>query len=267
MSIALAFCPTANAQQADLLDKVNLYIGTADDYGQMTPGATVPYSQIQVCPDSKPRQHPGYDYEQSTISGFSINRLSGVGGSGCGGNVSLITAYGSRRLPTAAWPWSVSPSPTPSRPSCCSTPLLPSTRSMRHGSSRSRPRWDKAMLSAPTPADADAIASTTVSTPVRLSCSTRLPTAASVSPSPSCRHDMLKCVSSSLPALPTSWTRCRSRQYGARTSFRWWNALKGSGNGCSRRSRWKAERLTSRPSSIHLYIGRSTARSRSQTGT
>ena len=81
---------TTNAQQADLLDKVNLYIGTADDYGQMTPGATVPYSQIQVCPDSKPRQHPGYDYEQSTISGFSINRLSGVGGSGCGGNVSLM---------------------------------------------------------------------------------------------------------------------------------------------------------------------------------
>ena len=80
----------ASAQQADLLDKVNLYIGTADDYGQMTPGATVPYSQIQVCPDSKPRQHPGYDYEQSTISGFSINRLSGVGGSGCGGNVSLM---------------------------------------------------------------------------------------------------------------------------------------------------------------------------------
>ena len=78
------------AQQGSVLDKVNLYIGTADDYGQMTPGATVPYSQIQVCPDSKPRQHPGYDYEVPRISGFSINRLSGVGGSGCGGNVSLM---------------------------------------------------------------------------------------------------------------------------------------------------------------------------------
>ena len=54
------------------------------------PGATVPYGQIQVCPDSKPRQHPGYDFEVPTISGFSINRLSGVGGSGCGGNVSLM---------------------------------------------------------------------------------------------------------------------------------------------------------------------------------
>ena len=88
-AFALLFNIAANAQTS-LLDKVNLYIGTADDYGQMTPGATVPYSQIQVCPDSKPRQHPGYDYEQPAISGFSINRLSGVGGSGCGGNVSLM---------------------------------------------------------------------------------------------------------------------------------------------------------------------------------
>ena len=83
------FAPTY-AQMESLLDKVNLYMGTANDYGQMAPGATVPYSQIQVCPDSKPRQHPGYDYEVATISGFSINRLSGVGGSGCGGNVSLM---------------------------------------------------------------------------------------------------------------------------------------------------------------------------------
>jgi len=90
LAFAVLFSATANAQQNSLLDKVNLYMGTADDFGQMTPGATVPYGQIQVCPDSKPRQHPGYDYEVPTISGFSINRLSGVGGSGCGGNVSLM---------------------------------------------------------------------------------------------------------------------------------------------------------------------------------
>ena len=89
LAFAVLFCTTAYGQQS-AIDNVNLYIGTADDYGQMTPGATVPYSQIQVCPDSKPRQHPGYDYEVPTISGFSINRLSGVGGSGCGGNVSLM---------------------------------------------------------------------------------------------------------------------------------------------------------------------------------
>lgn len=73
-----------------LREKVNLFMGTANDYGQMAPGATVPFGMVQVCPDSNPRQHPGYDYEVPTISGISINRLSGVGGSGCGGNVSLM---------------------------------------------------------------------------------------------------------------------------------------------------------------------------------
>ncbi len=77
------------------LGDVNLFIGTANDYGQMTPGASVPYGMIQVCPDSNPRQHPGYDYEVDIISGFSINRLSGVGGSGCGGNVSLLPCVSS----------------------------------------------------------------------------------------------------------------------------------------------------------------------------
>ena len=90
MVVAFVVGTPMRAQQSAVLDKVNLYMGTADDYGQMAPGATVPYSQIQVCPDSKPRQHPGYDFEVPTISGFSINRLSGVGGSGCGGNVSLM---------------------------------------------------------------------------------------------------------------------------------------------------------------------------------
>ncbi|MBO7067995.1 MAG: glycoside hydrolase family 92 protein [Bacteroidaceae bacterium] len=92
LSFALLLCCIVSTRTSaqDVLDNVNLYIGTANDYGQMTPGACMPYSQIQVCPDSKPRQHPGYDYEVTQISGFSVNRLSGVGGSGCGGNVSLM---------------------------------------------------------------------------------------------------------------------------------------------------------------------------------
>ena len=64
LAFAALFSTTIFAQQSTLLDKVNLYMGTADDFGQMTPGATVPYSQIQVCPDSKPRQHPGYDWKR-----------------------------------------------------------------------------------------------------------------------------------------------------------------------------------------------------------
>lgn len=76
--------------QDDVLRSVNLFLGTADDYGQLAPGATVPFGQVQVCPDSRPRQHAGYDYEVPLVSGISLNRLSGVGGSGCGGNVSLM---------------------------------------------------------------------------------------------------------------------------------------------------------------------------------
>lgn len=90
LACSLLLTAPTDAQQSSVPDYVNLFLGTADDYGQMAPGATLPYSQIQVCADSHPRQHPGYDYEVPVISGFSINRLSGVGGSGCGGNVSLM---------------------------------------------------------------------------------------------------------------------------------------------------------------------------------
>lgn len=93
-TLLLALLPLWASASAPLVKDhtgdVNPFIGTAGDYGQMSPGAAVPYGMIQVSPDSKPRQHPGYDYEVTDISGFSINRLSGVGGSGCGGNVSLL---------------------------------------------------------------------------------------------------------------------------------------------------------------------------------
>lgn len=68
---------------------VNLFIGTSGDHGQCDPGATVPFGMVRVCPDSAPRSHAGYDYSESAISGISINRLSGVGCGGAGGNLSI----------------------------------------------------------------------------------------------------------------------------------------------------------------------------------
>ena len=85
---------SADADTTPAVNRVNLFLGTAGDNGQVAPGATVPFGMVQVCPDSDPRQHPGYDYEVSRISGISVNRLSGVGGSGCGGNVSLLPITG-----------------------------------------------------------------------------------------------------------------------------------------------------------------------------
>jgi len=71
---------------------VNLFIGTSGDNGQVDPGATVPFGMVRVCPDSDPRSHAGYDYSVDRISGISVNRLSGVGCSGAGGNFSIKPA-------------------------------------------------------------------------------------------------------------------------------------------------------------------------------
>lgn len=71
---------------------VNMFIGSAGDNGQMTPAATVPFGMISLCPDSNPGQHGGYDYNVTEISGISINRISGVGCRGVGGNLSILPA-------------------------------------------------------------------------------------------------------------------------------------------------------------------------------
>ncbi len=77
---------------------VNLFAGTSGDNGQVAPGATVPFGMICVCPDSDPRTHAGYDYAVPNISGISINRLSGVGCSGGGGNLRIRPALLSEKL-------------------------------------------------------------------------------------------------------------------------------------------------------------------------
>lgn len=68
---------------------VNLFIGTSGDNGQVAPGATVPFGMVCVCPDSDPHTHAGYDYAVTKVSGISVNRLSGVGCSGGGGNLRI----------------------------------------------------------------------------------------------------------------------------------------------------------------------------------
>lgn len=71
---------------------VKPFVGTAGDNGQVDPAACVPYGMIRIAPDSDPRTHVGYDYEVTKISGFSINRISGIGCSGAGGNLSIKPA-------------------------------------------------------------------------------------------------------------------------------------------------------------------------------
>ena len=77
---------------------VNLFIGTSGDSGQVAPGAAAPFGMVCVCPDNDPRSHAGYDYAVTKVSGISVNRLSGVGCSGGGGNLRIRPVAPSQEL-------------------------------------------------------------------------------------------------------------------------------------------------------------------------
>ena len=77
---------------------VNLFIGTSGDNGQVAPGAAAPFGMVCVCPDNDPRSHAGYDYAVTKVSGISVNRLSGVGCSGGGGNPRIRPVAPSQEL-------------------------------------------------------------------------------------------------------------------------------------------------------------------------
>ena len=77
---------------------VNLFIGTSGDNGQVAPGAAAPFGMVCVCPDNDPRSHAGYDYAVTKVSGSSVNRLSGVGCSGGGGNLRIRPVAPSQEL-------------------------------------------------------------------------------------------------------------------------------------------------------------------------
>ena len=95
-SLALVCC--AMAVSAQNVKYVNMFMGSAGDNGQLAPGATVPFGVVCVCPDSDPRQHAGYNFETTKVTGISINRLSGVGCSGGGGNIRIRPLHPSQPL-------------------------------------------------------------------------------------------------------------------------------------------------------------------------
>ncbi len=90
LTLFLAFLPLF----AGNVRHVNMFLGSEYDHGQMTPAAAVPFGMIAVCPDSDPAVdvHGGYNYAEPRISGISINRVSGVGCNGVGGNLSIRPA-------------------------------------------------------------------------------------------------------------------------------------------------------------------------------
>lgn len=76
----------ASAQQG-LVDKVNVFLGTSGDHGQMSPAASYPFSMMSISPQTGPHNHTGYEYYAKEYVGFTHTRIEGVGCTGSGGNI------------------------------------------------------------------------------------------------------------------------------------------------------------------------------------
>ncbi|WP_443072417.1 GH92 family glycosyl hydrolase [Streptomyces sp. RPT161] len=88
-----ALTSTAHAAPSpggQLTDLVNPFIGTQNE-GNTYPGAAVPFGMVQLSPDTG--HDTGYDYDQTTIRGFSAVHLSGVG-CGIGGDLPVLPTTG-----------------------------------------------------------------------------------------------------------------------------------------------------------------------------
>ncbi len=78
--LAIAIAISANGQER-LIQYVNPFIGT-DGFGNVYPGAQIPFGGIQISPDTDDYDYDvaaGYKYNKPTIMGFSLTHLSGTG--------------------------------------------------------------------------------------------------------------------------------------------------------------------------------------------
>ncbi len=72
---------------AEKTDKVDPFVGTSGDHGQLTPSAQLPFGLVKLGPETDPSNQGGYDYLSKKIKGFTINRIEGTGCKGSGANI------------------------------------------------------------------------------------------------------------------------------------------------------------------------------------
>ena len=70
-----------------LTEKVNVFLGTSGDNGQLSPAASSPFNMLSIGPQTYPHIHTGYEHLAKTFLGFTHTRLEGIGGRGSGGNI------------------------------------------------------------------------------------------------------------------------------------------------------------------------------------
>lgn len=81
ISLFCAISISMMAQKKSLTEYVNPFVGT-DGYGNVYPGAQIPFGGIQISPDTDDHFYDaasGYKYSRNTLMGFSLTHLSGTG--------------------------------------------------------------------------------------------------------------------------------------------------------------------------------------------
>ncbi len=68
-------------------EKVNVFLGSSGDHGQLSPGASSPFGMLSIAPQTYPHIHTGYEHKAKQILGFTHTRVEGVGCMGSGGTL------------------------------------------------------------------------------------------------------------------------------------------------------------------------------------
>jgi len=87
----------ARSNNINPVDRVNVFLGTSGDHGQMSPAASSPFSMMSIGPQSHPHIHTGYDYYAKEFEGFTHTRIEGVGCRGSGGNILIKPLLGTNK--------------------------------------------------------------------------------------------------------------------------------------------------------------------------
>jgi putative alpha-1,2-mannosidase len=85
------------SKKVDPVDRVNVFLGTSGDHGQMSPAASSPFNMMSIGPQTSPHIHTGYEYYAKEFEGFTHTRIEGVGCTGSGGNILIKPILGENR--------------------------------------------------------------------------------------------------------------------------------------------------------------------------
>lgn len=91
LAIVTVSCQSLKKNTTELasssVEKVNVFLGTSGDHGQMSPSASSPFNMMSIGPQTYPHIHSGYEHLAKEFKGFTHSRIEGVGCLGSGGNL------------------------------------------------------------------------------------------------------------------------------------------------------------------------------------